>query len=83
MRDKAKAALRGATIYSDLADLLSQETLDAVDICSPPASHADDAGQSLAAGLHVFCEKPVAMSLAEADGMLAASASAIQVGGSI
>jgi predicted dehydrogenase len=79
VREKAKASLPAATIYSDLAELLSQETLAAVNICSPPDGHADDVRQALAAGLHVFCEKPVAMSLAEADGMLAASDAAGRV----
>lgn len=74
-REKIRASFPNATSYADCSELLSKEAVDAVDICSPPACHADQVGQALAAGLPVFCEKPAAMSLAEADGMLVAAES--------
>jgi predicted dehydrogenase len=76
---KVGALLPAATRYADFDELLSNETLDAVDLCSPPARHADQARKALTAGLHVFCEKPVAMTLAEADDMLAAADAADRV----
>jgi len=42
------------------ADLLSDTTLDAIDICAPTAGHRDLAIAALAAGKHVLCEKPLA-----------------------
>ena len=42
-----------------LDDLLAVETLDFVDICTPPGSHAALIEQALDARLHVLCEKPL------------------------
>jgi predicted dehydrogenase len=46
--------------------------LDAVVIAVPDPSHRDAVLTALAAGVHVFCEKPLAVSLAECDEILAA-----------
>ena len=54
--------------HCDLGGFLS-EGLDVVHVTSSPWSHHDLALASLAAGAHVFTEKPMAMSLAEADAM--------------
>lgn len=72
-RERFVGELPSVALYSNLGELLQQEKLDAVDVCSPPAEHGNDVRQALAAGLHVFCEKPLAVSLAEADRMLAES----------
>ena len=45
--------------YLRLADLLAAETVDAVAICSPPEHHLEGLELALAAGCHVFCEKPL------------------------
>lgn len=50
----------------DAAALLSIDQVDAVIIAAPPDAHASLTLQALAAGRHVFCEKPIA--LTEADG---------------
>jgi predicted dehydrogenase len=47
--------------------------LDIVSIATPPWTHADLATRSLASGAHVFTEKPMAMDLREAEGMVAAA----------
>ncbi len=52
--------------YATVEALLAAETLDFVDICTPPSSHAALAGQALDAGLHVLCEKPLTTSAADA-----------------
>lgn len=52
---------------SRLADLLADDELDVIDLCTPPNSHRALIEQSLAAGLHVICEKPLVGSLAEFD----------------
>lgn len=47
--------------------------LDAVDVCTPNAFHAEHAIAALEAGCHVMVEKPMARSVAEAESMLAAA----------
>ncbi|MEQ4207579.1 Gfo/Idh/MocA family oxidoreductase [Actinopolymorpha sp. B17G11] len=53
--------------YPSLADMLAQEQLDMVHLCTPPGAHAPDAIQVLDAGTSVVCEKPPCISLAEFD----------------
>jgi len=50
--------------------------IDAVDICLPHFLHAPAILDSVAAGKHIFCEKPMCISLAEADAIAAAVKSA-------
>ena len=45
--------------YGSVDDLLSGETLDFVDICTPPSSHTRLIEQALESHLHVLCEKPL------------------------
>jgi len=59
------AAQLGCGVFSDLAALLDQPP-DAVYVTTPNALHREPVLQSLRAGCHVFCEKPMATSLAEA-----------------
>ncbi|WP_147804397.1 Gfo/Idh/MocA family protein [Alkalicoccus halolimnae] len=49
------------------------EHVDAVIICTPNKFHADISIAALQAGVHVFCEKPMAMSAQEAEAMIDAS----------
>jgi predicted dehydrogenase len=65
--------------YPSVDDLLSGETLDFVDICTPPSSHAALIKQALEAGLHVLCEKPLVTRLADAQLVAKASARAGRV----
>ncbi len=44
--------------YVDLAELLSTERPDIVDVCLPPRMHYAAVKQALEAGCHVLCEKP-------------------------
>ena len=59
--------------YTDYKEVLKIPDLDAVDICTPNYLHSIIAVDALEAGLHVFCEKPDAVSVAEAERMKAAS----------
>ena len=63
----------GAKAYSDYADLLRSEDLHAVSICTPPPSHCEITEQAVSRGLHVLCEKPLAMSVEEGTAMVAAA----------
>lgn len=59
--------------YADIDELLSAAQPDVVHVITPPATHASLAIQLLAAGVHVLVEKPMALSAAEADTMIAAA----------
>jgi len=52
--------------YTDWRELLEKEELDAVSICTPNYLHAPMTLAALGKGLHVFCEKPMTVSVAEA-----------------
>jgi UDP-N-acetylglucosamine 3-dehydrogenase len=52
-------------IYYDYLTMLKDDEIDAVDICSPPAFHAENARLAAEMGKHMFCEKPIATSLEE------------------
>ena len=58
------ASTYSATVMPSFEALL--ESIDALYICSPNALHADSAIAALDAGVHVFCEKPPAVTLADA-----------------
>jgi myo-inositol 2-dehydrogenase/D-chiro-inositol 1-dehydrogenase len=69
--------------YTDLAQVWGDPAVHAVVIAAPARSHADLVVAAAAAGRHVFCEKPMAVTLAEADrGIDAARAAGVvlQVG---
>lgn len=51
-------------VFSNFNDLL-KEDLDAVDICTPNRVHTPAVLAALKAGMHVYCEKPLAVSTAE------------------
>lgn len=52
--------------FTDCDDILDDEAVDAVCIVTPDDSHADLSIQSIAAGKHVLCEKPLATSYDDA-----------------
>jgi predicted dehydrogenase len=57
--------------YQDYATMLDREELDVVSVCAPNKFHAPAAIAALRAGRHVLCEKPMAVSAAEAEEMKA------------
>jgi predicted dehydrogenase len=76
-RTKAAAAKLGwDAVETDWRALIARDDVQIVDICTPGDSHKDIALAALAAGKHVLCEKPLANSVAEAEEMAAAAASA-------
>jgi predicted dehydrogenase len=79
-RELAVSLSPGVRAYESLDALAAEETLDFVDICTPPALHGGPAIASLERGWHVVCEKPFlldadvlkrARALAEARGVAA------------
>ena len=72
-----------ARFYVDPLDLIADPTVDAVAICSPAATHTDLVVAAAHAGKHVFCEKPMALTLDDADRAIDAAHTAgvaLQVG---
>ena len=66
------ARTRPASATSDYRQLLGSRDLDAVLICATPeTTHHPMAKESLLAGKHVLLEKPIALTLAEADELIA------------
>ena len=58
-------------VFTDLRDIWSLKGLDAVGIAIPNHLHAPVAIEAMEAGLHVFCEKPMATNAADAERMVA------------
>lgn len=63
------AAAAGTTAYTQYRDLLG--LVDAVSVVVPTSLHAEVAGECLAAGLDVLLEKPMTVTLDEADRLVA------------
>jgi predicted dehydrogenase len=59
--------------YLNYAEMLSQNSLDAVCVATPDFAHYAPVKAALEAGLHVLCEKPFTTDLDEADALLALS----------
>jgi len=62
-----------AKVYSDYKELLKDETIDVVHVCTPNRSHSFITIDALEAGKHVMCEKPMAKTAAEAKMMVEAA----------
>src|SRR5215467_6001540 len=80
--DETRAALRARQwglsprLYREYAQLLDDPDVDAIELLTPTYLHADQIVAALAAGKHVSCQKPLAISMAEADRIVAAVAKA-------
>lgn len=64
------AAEYGAKPYYDIDELLANEEVDVVSICSPNGLHAMHSIKSLKAGFHVLCEKPMAINVHDCGEMI-------------
>lgn len=72
---KAEAFARGhgiSRVYTDYAEMLSAGDLHGVTIVTSDDAHAECAIAAARAGLHIFCEKPLATNLADARRMVSA-----------
>lgn len=70
------AAKYSCHFAKDTDDLLKDKSLDAVLVCTPPATHFGLVKQIVEAGKHVLCEKPFTTSLKDAEAIKALSARA-------
>jgi predicted dehydrogenase len=74
-RDRATLAGRLAHVpeadcVTDYRSLLDRDDVDIVSVASPPGTRAQIVSDAAAAGKHIVCEKPFALTLAEADQMI-------------
>src|SRR5271165_4433916 len=72
-REAALAAARrfGIPDIEDIEKLLARDAVELVYIATPPFLHYPQALAALEAGKHVICEKPLALSIEQADAMIA------------
>ncbi len=63
----------GAKVYTDYKELLKDNSIDVIHVCTPNREHSFITVDSLEAGKHVMCEKPMAKTYAEAKEMLDAA----------
>jgi predicted dehydrogenase len=63
-------------VFDDVEAMLTAARPDVVSVATPPESHAALCLRAIAAGAHVFCEKPFVCTVAEADTVIAAAAAA-------
>jgi predicted dehydrogenase len=66
----------GAIFYLDYQTMLKHSRMDAVIVATPSDTHHKIVLDCIHAGLHVFCEKPLALSVPDCDEMISAAANA-------
>ena len=75
-RAEAIAGPRGAHAYARWEEMLEREQLDLLWVCTPPLHHRAPVVAALAAGVHVYLEKPIARTLEDAEAIVAAAGAA-------
>jgi myo-inositol 2-dehydrogenase / D-chiro-inositol 1-dehydrogenase len=71
--ERVARAFGVARRYVDPAELIADPEVEAVAVCVPAAAHAEVASAALEAGRHVLVEKPLAVSLEDADRLIDAA----------
>ncbi len=73
--EKAKgfAEKYNAEMYIEYDKMLENPDIDVINICTPNAQHADMAVQAIEKGKHVMIEKPIALTLEDADRIIEAA----------
>ena len=54
-------------VYETLDAMLADPNIDLIDLCTPPAAHLNGIVAAANAGKHVFCEKPLGLTLDDCD----------------
>jgi myo-inositol 2-dehydrogenase/D-chiro-inositol 1-dehydrogenase len=70
------AAQFGAVVAPDIESVFANREIDAVVVASPTTTHSDLITRAAAAGKHIFCEKPVDLSVSRAEACAKAVAAA-------
>jgi predicted dehydrogenase len=64
---RRRAAELDAAAYTDFRQMIVEAELDAVDICLPHHLHAEAIVAAAQAGKHILCEKPLCLTVEQAD----------------
>jgi len=72
-KEKLGDDIKNVNVYSSMEELLANEEVDMVDICTPTYMHADMSVKALESGVHVMCEKPMALNSADTQRMVDAA----------
>jgi myo-inositol 2-dehydrogenase / D-chiro-inositol 1-dehydrogenase len=75
-RAEALTGPRGGRAYTSWEEMYEREQLDVVWVCTPPLHHRAPTLAALTAGIHVYLEKPIARTHADAEAIVAAAAAA-------
>src|SRR4051812_16258309 len=67
--DEMAAKYNIPQVYTDYYQMIEQGNLDAVVVATPDDTHYEMVMAALDAGLHIFCEKPVALNAKDAKAM--------------
>lgn len=62
--------LTNAKIYTDYKEMLKDESIDVIHVCTPNVAHCQITVDAFAAGKHVLCEKPMAATAEDAQKMI-------------
>ena len=69
----------GAVIYGSLEQVVTDERVGAVLVCTPDSEYVKPVVASLKAGKHVYCEKPLAITLSDCDEIIGAARNADRI----
>jgi predicted dehydrogenase len=70
IKEEGALNLSNVNFYTDYDHMLKNERLDAVSITLPTHLHCESVLKALDAGLHVFCEKPIALNIDDGISMI-------------
>ncbi|MFD9901633.1 Gfo/Idh/MocA family protein [Mesorhizobium sp. NPDC059025] len=70
--DTVKSKYGMEKVYATYEELLADDAIHAVVICTPTPTHAAITIKAAEAGKHIFCQKPMALTLEDCDAMVAA-----------
>lgn len=70
-RKAAEADFPDLAAYAGVEDLLGDDDVDLAIVATPPSAHYGLTSRLLRAGMHVACEKPLCLTAAEADALIA------------
>lgn len=70
---EAMAKAAGCAAFTSIEQMLEMVEIDAAIVCTPPATHQDVCLELITRGVHVLCEKPLAIDSASAEKMIGAA----------
>jgi predicted dehydrogenase len=68
--DEVARRFRGMALTSDIEEVLERSDVEAVVVCTQASTHRDIAGRALTAGKHLLVEKPLTVSVTEAQELI-------------